>query len=232
LNLPPDGAGEQYRKSATLSIWREGGERLDSMMVVPGPLAVRSTVDVGGQSIPIGRPLSYGPNSTQTVSGNLIWNTPGDRFVLQAYDPTGTLVREIRLPTEPRAVTEAQREQFREAQREGLERARGFGMPEQIIESELAKIEQMPFADNHAAVGMLTSDNVGRLWVTTGTLVVDSILTYGIFSANGELLGKITMPTGFVLDANTERVVIRREDEATGLVRLEVYGLNPVCEEC
>lgn len=227
LNLPPDDAPELFRKTLSLMKWREGGERLDSLMTVEGPLARRSTVDFGGQSIPIGRPLSYGPNSTQTVSGDLLWSTPGDAFVLRAHDVTGALVREVRIPTAPAVVTEAQREQFRQAQREGLERARGFGAPPQVIESELAKIDEMPFAEAHAAIGQLTSDNVGRLWVTTGTPVVDSVLSYGVFSPEGSLLGRITLPAGFVLGANDDRVVIRREDDETGLVRLEVWGLAP-----
>lgn len=227
LNLPPDDAPEQFRKPVTITKWREGGERLDSMMSVLGPLAVRSTVEFGGQSIPIGRPLAYGANSTQAISGNLLWSTPGDVFSLRAHDLSGKLVRDIRIPTEPHPVTEAQRETFRARQREGLERMRGMGAPPQLIESELAKIEAMPFADSHGAVGLLTSDNVGRLWATTGTPVVDSMLTYAVFAPDGTLLGRVTLPGGFVLGASEDRVVIRREDEATGLVRLEVWGLTP-----
>lgn len=227
LNLPPDDAPEQYRKAATLATWREGGERLDSLMTVQGPLSLRSVLEMAGQSIPFGRPLAHGPNSSQAISADLLWNTPGDAFVLRAHDMTGKLVREVRIPLEARPVTEAHREAFKARQREGLERAKSFGAPPQLIESELAKVEAMPFADVHAAIGQLTTDNVGRLWATTGLPVVDSILTYGIFSPEGSFLGKVTLPAGFVLGANDDRVVIRREDPATGLVRLEVWGLMP-----
>ena len=231
LNLPGDDAPEQYRKEATLAKWQEGGERLDSMMTVQGPLSIRSALEMGGQSIPFGRPLAHGPNSSQAVSGDLLWSTPGDVFVLRAHDMTGKLVREVRVPMEARPVTEAEREAFRARQREGLERARSFGAPPQIIESELAKVEAMPFADTHAAIGQLTTDNVGRLWATTGLPVVDSVLAYGVFSSGGSCLGTITLPGGFVLGANEDRVVIRREDPETGLVRLEVWGLVPPADD-
>lgn len=227
LNLPPDEAADQFRKAVTITTWREGGERLDSLLSVLGPVSIRSTVDFGNQSIPIGRPLAYGANSSQTISGNLLWNTPGDSFTLRGHDLTGALVRETRIATEPNPVTEDQREVFKARQREGLERARGFGAPPQVIESELAKIEAMPFAETHGAIGQLTSDNIGRLWATTGTPVVDSMLTYAIFAPDGMLLGRVTLPGGFIVGASEDRVVIRREDEESGLVRFEVWGLNP-----
>lgn len=233
LNLPADDAPEQFRKQQAISTWRDGSETLDSLMSVAGPVSVRSTVDFGGQSIPIGRPLAYGANSTQAISGNLIWTTPGDEFALRAYDQSGARVRDIRIPMAARPVTEADREHFKARQREGIERARSLGiMPPQILDSELAKIEQTPFAEVHPAIGQLTTDNVGRLWATTGFPGVDSVLTYGVFATDGTLLGRVTVPEGIVLGASEDRVVVRREDAETGLVRLEVWGLLRVCDEC
>ncbi|HPF61603.1 MAG: hypothetical protein AB7N73_06395 [Gemmatimonadales bacterium] len=233
LNLPADDAPEQFRNGQTISTWREGGETLDSLMSVAGPVSVRSTVDFGGQSIPIGRPLAYGANSTQAISGNTLWVTPGNEFTLRAYDQTGTRIRDVRIPMATRPVTEADREHFKQVQREGIERARSLGiMPPQILDSELQKIEQTPFAENHPAIGQLTTDNIGRLWATTGFPGVDSVLTYGVFSADGALLGRVTVPEGIVLGASEDRVVVRREDPETGLVRLEVWGLLRVCDEC
>ncbi len=228
LNLPPDDAPERFRKSQALMTWHEGGETLDSFYTVEGPLSMRSTVDFGGQSIPVGRPLAYGANSTHTVSGDLVWSTPGDSYTLRAHDLTGTLVREVRVAMPSRPVTDADREHFKAVQREGLERARGMGIaPPQVIESELAKVEQTPFADNHPAIGQLTSDNVGRLWVTTGFPGLDSTLTYEIFSPEGEMVGRVVLPNGIVLGASNDRVVVRREDQESGLVRMEVWGLKP-----
>ncbi len=227
LNLPPDDAPERFRKTMALVKWQEGAETLDSLYTVEGPLSVRSSVDFNGQSIPVGRPLAYGANSTHTVSGDMVWTTPGDSYTLLGHDLSGALVREIRMDVQPRPVTDAEREQFKAAQREGLERARGMGMaPPQVIESELAKVEQTPFADNHPAIGQLTSDNIGRLWVTTGFPGLDSTLTYEVFSPEGEMLGRIVLPNGIVLGASKDRVVVRREDKETGLVRLEVWGLQ------
>jgi hypothetical protein len=233
LNLPADDAPDQFRKSQPLTIWRDGGATLDSLFAVPGPVSVRSTVEFGEQSIPIGRPLAYGANSTQAISGNMVWSTPGDVFTLTAHDLTGTPVREVRLPMPSRPVTDADREHFKAKQREGIERARSMNiMPPQILESELAKIDATPFAESHPAIGQLTTDLVGRLWATTGFPGVDSVLTYGVFATDGTLLGRVTVPEGIILGASEDRVVVRREDAATGLVRLEVWGLLRICDEC
>jgi hypothetical protein len=95
-----------------------------------------------------------------------------------------------------------------------------------MLDSELAKVEETPFADNQPAIGQMLVDRLGRIWVTPNTPMVDSTATWGVFDPEGTLLGKVVVPAGTLYAASEDRVVIRREDDETGLIRLEVWGLQ------
>jgi hypothetical protein len=56
--------------------------------------------------------------------------------------------------------------------------------------------------------------------------MIDSSATWAVFDAEGSLLGKVVVPAGMLYAASDDRIVIRREDDETGLVRLEVWGLQ------
>jgi len=165
--------------------------------------------------------------------GDLIWSTTGDRFVLTARDTAGTIRREVRVNRPLRPVSDEDKRVFKDALKEQWEQARAIGAPEEMVEGELRKIEeQTVFADNRAAIGQMVVDRLGRVWVTPDAPTVDSTLTWGVFDAEGTLLGTLRLPQGALISASEDRVVLRVEDEATGLVRLEVWGLNRTCDEC
>jgi len=227
LAEPPAGADKFYRLDAPILAWREGQEAMDTLFQVPGALSVQSTVSVGTESATISRQLAFASQSFTVPSGDRIWTTPGDRFVIDAHTATGALVTSIRMARPPRAVSGADRDAYKAKLREGLERVRDMGIaPPGLIESEITKIDETEFAPQMPAIGLLSIDQVGRLWVTAGTAGVDSVLTYAVFSSTGELLGRVVLPSGLLMGANADRVVVRREDEASGLVRFEVWGLN------
>ena len=156
----------------------------------------------------------------------MIWSTSGEQFTLTARDTSGAVRREVRLGMAPRVVSESDKEAFKEALRAQWEFARSMGAPPQFIEAELAKVDETEFAVNRPAIGLMVVDRLGRVWVTPDAPQVDSTLTYGVFSPEGNLLGKVQLPKGSLFAANADRVVVRREDEETGLVRLEVWGLQ------
>src|SRR5690606_31052017 len=124
----------------------------------------------------------------------------GDRFVISGYDVDGNLKREIRVGLPTRTVTQADRDRFIGVLREQLELARGMA-PDQLIDSEIAKLSETTFADNHAGIGQMVFDQEGRL------------------------IGSVVIPAGTLYAASEDRVVVRIEDDETGLVRLEVLGL-------
>ena len=223
---PPSDASGIYRVDAPVFTWRDGQEALDTLFMVKGPSLVKGVFEMGGQSIQMGRAAGYGANSFVGGHGDVIWSTSGEQFTLTARDTSGAVRREVRLGMAPRVVSESDKEAFKEALRAQWEFARSMGAPPQFIEAELAKVDETEFAVNRPAIGLMVVDRLGRVWVTPDAPQVDSTLTYGVFSPEGNLLGKVQLPKGSLFAANADRVVVRREDEETGLVRLEVWGLQ------
>jgi hypothetical protein len=233
LAQPPEGSSGAYRNEEPVLVWRPGAAALDTVLMLPGASMVQGTLDVAGQSIPMGKVVGYGANTFVGGHGDLIWSTGGDRFVLTARDTAGTVRREVRIPLPPRPVSEADKEAFKAALRVQWEQARAFGAPADMVDGELRKIEEETvFADNRPAIGQMVVDRLGRIWVTPDAPTVDSTLTWGVFDAEGSLLGRLRLPKGNLLTASEDRVVLRVEDDETGLVRLEIWGLNRTCDEC
>lgn len=232
MSQPPAGADGAYRVDEPVYSWRDGMPALDTLFLLPGPSMVQGTLDFGGQSIPMGKAVGYGANTFVGAANDLIWSTTGDRFVLTARDTTGTVRREVRMAAPPRAVSDADKEAFKAAMREQFEAAKSFGVPEGMLDAEIAKLDQTTFAEHRPAIGQLTVDRLGRVWVTPDVPTVDDSLRWFVFSSEGELLGRLQLPKGLLVAASEDRVVLRREDDETGLVRLEVWGLNRACDEC
>lgn len=225
MEEPPEETTGVYRSPAPVLAWRSGSDGFDTLFVSEGPMLVQGTVSMGGSSMTMGRGIGYGSNSFVGGTGDLVWSTTGDRFVIAAHDATGALKREIRVALPARPVTEADREEFRAMMREQLELVRAM-VPAELIESELAKIDEMAFSQTHAAIGQMLVDRLGRIWATPNLPLVDSTATWGVFSPDGTLIGSVTIPAGTLYAASEDRVVVRVEDDATGLVRLEVLGFQ------
>jgi hypothetical protein len=233
LAQPPEGTSGAYRVDEPVLIWSPGRTTLDTLVMLPGFSMVRGTLEVAGQSIPMGKVVGYGANTFLGAHGDLIWSTTGDRFVLTARDTAGTIRREVRLNRPPRPVSDQDKRVFKDALKEQWEQARAFGAPEDMVQGEIQKIEeQTVFAEHRAAIGQMVVDRLGRVWVTPDAPTVDSTLTWGVFDAEGTLMGTLRLPQGTLISASEDRVVLRVEDDATGLVRLEVWGLNRTCDEC
>lgn len=222
---PPAGTTGVYRQDAPVLTWHAGSEAFDTSFSVLGPMLVQGTISAGGQSMTMGRGIGFGANSFIGGSADVVWSTTGDKFVISGHDSSGALKREIRVALPIAPVSEADKEQFKSVLREALEAARNMA-PADMIDSELKKVEETPFADNRPAIGQMLVDRLGRIWATPNLPQVDSTTTWGVFDGEGTLLGKVVVPGGTLFAASEDRIVVRREDEATGLIRLEVWGLQ------
>jgi hypothetical protein len=225
MAAPPAGETGVYRSDMPVLTWRAGAEKYDTVFTLLGPMLKQGTVSAGGQSMTMGRGIGFGANSFVGGSGDMMWSTTGDRFQVAGYDASGALKRQIRVALPIRPVLEPDRERFKTVLREQLQRFATM-MPPGMLDSELAKVEETPFADNQPAIGQMLVDRLGRIWVTPNTPMVDSTATWGVFDPEGTLLGKVVVPAGTLYAASEDRVVIRREDDETGLIRLEVWGLQ------
>jgi hypothetical protein len=121
-------------------------------------------------------------------------------------------------------VTEDDRERYREQAAEGLERLKGL-IPAELLDVEIAKLKETVFANTFPAIGQLRADQLGRLWMTSGTALGDTLTTWTVLNPDGKPIGRVTLPEGTLFAVAEDRVVVRREDPASGLVRLEVWGV-------
>lgn len=225
LAEPPAGETGVYRPDTPVLTWRAGAEHYDTTFSLVGGMVKQGTISAGGQTRSIARGIGFGANSMLGGRGDMMWSITGERFAISGRDTSGALKREIRVGLPIRPVTEADRERFKVVLREQLQRFASL-YPPGMLESELAKVEETHFAENHAAISQMLVDHLGRIWVTPNLPLVDSTATWGVFDAEGALLGKVIVPAGMLYAASEDRIVIRREDDETGLIRLEVWGLQ------
>ena len=225
MEEPPEGTTGVYRMSTPVLTWREGAEAYDTVFTSKGPMLIQGTVGFGGQTATVGRGVGFGANSFVDGSGDLIWATTSEQFIVDGHSADGALRRSIRVNLPERQITEEDKEAYRETMRDALRRVASMAPPE-LIQSEIDKVDEMPFAPRHPAIGQMLIDRQGRVWVTTNTPMVDSVAVWGVFDPDGTLLGKLTLPAGNLYAASGDRIVVRIEDKETGLVRLEVLGIR------
>ncbi len=225
IPTPPAGVSGYFRLPLPMFALRPGATAYDTLFVTEGGQAHASSVTIGDSTIAISRQVTFGPMTQIAVARNGIWHSLADRFEIDRRDSTGVVRMVIRMPRPPRPVTEDAKTRFKDALRQGLEQMKGL-MPPGLLESELKKIDETVFAENFAAIGQMTVDDTDALWVTSGSTVTDSVTTWAVFANDGTLQGKVVLPEGQLLGARDDRLLIRREDKATGVVRLEVWGLT------
>lgn len=224
MEEPPEGTSGIYRLPTPVLTWREGAEVYDTVFSSLGPMLIQGTVSMGTESMTMGRGVGFGANSFVDGSQDVIWSTTGEQFVIDGHDATGALQRSIRVNLPVRQISEGDKEAYREVLREALRRVASMAPPE-LIQSEIDKVDEMPFAPQHPAIGQMLVDRQGRVWATINTPLVDSVAVWGVFDPDGTLLGRLTLPAGNLYAASDDRIVVRIEDKETGLVRLEVLGI-------
>lgn len=225
IPTPPKGATGFYRLPMPIFAFRQGARAYDTLFATEGGVMYASSVTIGENRMPISRNVVFGPLTVLAVGPNAIWHTRADRYEIERRDTNGAVTRIIRMNLPPRPVSGGDQEKFKGALRDGLERMKGL-MPPGLLETELKKVDETVFADHFAAVGQMSVDAGGSLWVTAGSAVTDTTTTWAVYDPEGALQGIVVLPEGQLLSADASRVVVRREDTVTGVVRLEVWGLT------
>ncbi len=131
----------------------------------------------------------------------------------------------VRVALPPRAVTPADQEEYKRVFKDALERLKSMAPPA-LIDAEIKKLDDTRFAKTLPAVAQLLVAADGTVWANVGGSPIDTTTTWGVFGTDGELKGRVTLPKGTVFAVGTDRVIVRREDPETGLIRLEVWGLT------
>jgi hypothetical protein len=224
-----------FRQKMPVLTARPGDKVFDTLLTTLGTQMTPQTLTVMGRTVPTPQPVAYGPTTQIVTGGNTTYISTGEQFQVTAYDSTGAARRIIRLVNPPRAVTEADREKYKARLREVLDRQmKSLQLPPNFPRSEVDKIfeqgkriiDSTVFAETLPAISQMMVESNGTLWVSLGATQTDVTRRWLVFSPDGQLLGKVTTPGLAMFAVQGDRVVVRQEDEETGLVRLEVWGLN------
>lgn len=222
---PAGGDPNSYQLPLPIVALIAGGARYDTLFMVQGIEMYSSTFSAGGQTTAIPRQIGFGKVPLIVVGPEAIWFTPSDKFELHRRSTGGALLDIIRLDLPTRAVTEADKTEFKRVLSEALTRLKSLAPPA-IIDAEIKKLDETKFATHFPAVGQMQVDPTGAVWANLGGSPLDSTTTWAIFDPTGALQGRVTLPKGGLFAVGTDRLVVRREDPATGLVRLEVWGFT------
>lgn len=231
--LPQAPGGEQkvFRLDLPIFTLDPAAARYDTLTVTKSAQMYASSISMGGQTMPIARPVAFGPTPLVTPTATGVWLSSGESAELREIlvpdtAAVGTLHRIVRFQMESREVTEADRTRYKTETKEMLA-SFGAMMPPGMLEAEQQKVDETLFANVFPAFGQLRTDLANRLWLGTAAPFGDSQRAWAVLSAEGQLLGRVDLPDGMLFSAGADRVVMRREDAATGLVRLEIWGVTP-----
>ena len=222
----PGGAEKVFRIDLPIFSLAPESTEYDTMLVTRSAQQYASSVTAMGNTMPIARPVAFGPAPLITVGDELTWVSTGDVAEMAAFRlGSRTPTQLVRFEMAPRPVTEADRQRYKDDVLKGLEQYEQM-MPPGMLDSEKEKLDQTIFAEAFPPLGQIFTDKAGRIWVGTGVAFGDSERAWMVLSPTGELIGRVTLPEGDLFAAATDRVVVRRTDDTTGMVRFEVWGLN------
>ena len=163
--------------------------------------------------------IPYGMLPQATVSADFFYFGGGDRYEIQAFAPTGELVRLIRLDREPIRTTEEDKQRYIEESvpdRVGEERARELR----------ALFEHLPASETFPAYGQLKADALGFLWVEEYRLPGEEVPIWKIFDPDGALVGRVSLPLDVgILEMGADYLLGIRLDEMD-VEYVELYGLE------
>ena len=124
------------------------------------------------------------------VSPNFFFFSSQDRYEIEAYDPSGRLVRLIRLEVEPIPVTPADGELHIESVVEQV------GSPDQEAGIR-AQFGLPPSPGSFPSHGRLMADRMDYLWVEDFQRPGHENRSWNIFDPAGTLVGRLTLPERF-----------------------------------
>jgi hypothetical protein len=141
-----------------------------------------------------------------------------DGWEVEAYDPSGSLVRLIRLDRDPVAVTEADTRQYIDDMTGSITGERGVRMREMLSE--------IPVPDVFPPYGVLEADALGYLWVADYAPPGKAASTWTIFDADGRLAGRVTTPPNVaILEIGADYLLGVYRDEL-GVEYLHQYAVR------
>jgi hypothetical protein len=147
-------------------------------------------------------------------------------YRIQARNPDGRVVSEIRVAITRRPVTKAMRDAFIAQSLKRFEQRSGEGGYVDIEESKRLERER-PFADSLPFSSNIFVSPNKTLWVIDAPATNDTAWTATAFRLDGAIIGRLRVPgQSTPLAFGNDRVLVRDTD-ADGVVTLRVYRLRP-----
>jgi hypothetical protein len=163
--------------------------------------------------------IPFGKMPQATVAPDRFYFGSGDRYEIEAYDPSGTLVRLIRLDRDRVPVTEEDLARYIEEATSGVE-------DENQARQMRRTLSQLPVPDVFPPYARLVADVLGYLWVEDYHRPGDETPVWTIFDPNGALVGRVTTPDAvFPLEIGEDYLIGVYHDEL-GVEYVQLYALE------
>lgn len=178
---------------------------------------IRSLEGRGPESRPALIP--FGKVPLATVSSDYFYFGSGDRYEIEGYDPSGTLVRLIRLERQATPVTEEDRARY-------IEDAVSEVEDENEARRIRKNISTLPVPDVFPPYVGFATDALGYLWVEDYPRPGDEVPVWTIFDSRGVLSGRVTTPDNVsILEIGEDYLLGVYRDEL-GVEYVHVYSLE------
>jgi hypothetical protein len=182
----PENDGVSRRST---SVVRFGADRtiLDTIVTVLGP-EMESGSMPGFQMI---RSLLFAHDAVMAPAGPLVYVGTQDRYEIDLWDTTGTLVASVRVDGDPMPVTDDWVDAY-------IEEAVAEVDPE-VEQRRRAALEETPHVETFPAYGSILVDTEGNLWVQDFLLPGDHRPRWTVFDPEHRMLGTVDMPPGVIV---------------------------------
>lgn len=162
-------------------------------------------------------PFSPEPAASGSLHGVAI--TGGTEYEVGVFDDTGALNRIVRLAEAPTARTDEHLEAY----------VRGSGNPfaqdEASIRQMVANYQEMPLPESLPAYTDLRVADSGEVWARRHSLRGASTIRWDVFGADGHYLGRVEVPSSFLIEEVDRGQVIGVSRDEFGVERVEVRQL-------
>jgi hypothetical protein len=183
------------RQTTVVVRYGSDGTFLDSLVSLPGPERMIGIEHVstprGNLPVWTSQELVFAHNSVLAVGGSYLYAGAQDRYEIDVWDPTGTMVASVRATYNPVLVTEAQVDAYK------AEAMAGYSGEDAAYHRALMR--ETPHADVFPAYGSIVVDAEGNLWVETFRPPGDDQPRWTVFDPEHRMLGTVDMPQGLTV---------------------------------
>jgi hypothetical protein len=229
LMYRPENREEGVTRRTIIAVrYGSDGILLDSIVSLPGPeLVIESkerTLPRGGgvYAYWTSQDLVFGHNSVLAVAGMHLYAGTQDRYEIDVWDTTGTMVTSVRAAHESVPVTQAQVDAYKA---EALAASSGEHGAEEDIAEHRKSLEEAPHSEVFPAYGSIVIDAEGNLWVEVYRPPGDDHPRWTVFDAGHRMLGTVETPQNFTVFQIGADFVLGKSTDDLGVEHVQLYTL-------